>query len=71
MEGAEPGAAPCQAQRSLKDPDLFLIHETWADEADVEGQASRLDALLQLAVEQGLAAAPADDRVEVELYRTL
>lgn len=67
LAAAHPGAAPFQAQRSLSDPDLFVIHEA-ADGTGADGQASRFDALFEAAVAQGLAAPSAG---EVERYRTI
>lgn len=71
--GSEPGSLLSCAQRSRTDPDRFLFHASYADEAafDRHAQAPRFDALLRQAAEQRLVAASTDDPVEVELYRTI
>lgn len=67
LAGLEDGDAPFQAQRSLRDADLFVIHNP-DGEGGADGLASRFDALLEAAVEQGLAEPSA---AGVELYRTI
>ena len=71
--GTEPGPSFIQAHRSRTDPELFMFRETRTDEAASERQeqAPRLGALLREAAETGLVAAPADNPVEVELYRAI
>ena len=73
VAGSDPGTWLHRALRSRRDPDLFLVFESYADEAAFErhAQAPRLDALLRLAADKGLVAASNDDPVEVELYRTI
>lgn len=70
--GNEPGVV-LRAYRSRIDPDLFLVHETYADEAAFErpAQGSRLDAVLRQGIEEGLVAAPSDEQAEVELFRAI
>jgi quinol monooxygenase YgiN len=74
-EGAEgdPGGLLYRAHRSRTDPDLFLFHAAYAEEAGFEehAQAARFDALLREAAEQGLVAVSRDEPVEVEFYRAI
>ena len=69
----EPGTLLYRARRARHDPDLFLFHESYADEAAFERHAEvpHLEARLRQAAEQGLVAAPDADVPLVELYRTL
>ena len=68
--GREPGALVRKARRSETDPDLFLFHETYADETafDRPAQSLQLEALLLQAAEQGLVSS---DPADIELYRAL
>jgi quinol monooxygenase YgiN len=69
----EPETLVYPPQRSASNPDLFVLHEHYADEATYKrsGHAARLDAFRRHVAEQGLAAGAAEDAVEVELYWTI
>ena len=68
---AEPGPSALSAQRSLDDPDLFLVHETFVDEDAFERRAkgSLFNAILRQAVRARVVAPAHGD--PVELYRSV
>lgn len=66
----DPGVILHPPQRSMGDPDLFLLYEQYADEAAFSRLARpRFRALGQSLVGLALIAGPADEVIEMELFR--
>ena len=69
VKSAEPGCLVYRVHRSVKDPDLFLFYETYADDAafELHKNAPHLADFRRRREEQGLVSGP----IEVEIYRSL
>ena len=66
---AEPGCLAYRVHRSVKDPELFLFYETYADDAAFEAHrtAPHLAAYRKRREEQGLT----EGAVEVDVFQPL
>jgi quinol monooxygenase YgiN len=69
VRNAEPGCLIYRVHRSIREPELFLFYEMYADDAafDFHRKAPHLAAYRQRRESEGLS----DGAVEVEIFRSL
>jgi quinol monooxygenase YgiN len=69
----EPGCLIYRPHRSTADPDLFVFYEQYEDEAAfaTHQRAPCLDSFRERCEREGLTEGPADEAVEVEVYRSM